>query len=483
MIFNSYIFISFFTVFFVLYWFVFNKNLKLQNLLLLAASYFFYAYADWRFLASLVAVSGLNFYLGLAIENAKTEKHKKLFLYIGVIQGIGGLAFFKYYNFFIESVKGLFSRINVSNNLETLNIIVPLGISFFTFRTVSYLLDIEKGKIQATKNWVVFFNYVSFFPSLLSGPIDKAKLLVPQLESVRIFNYENAVIGMRQIFWGFFKKLVIANNCAVITNMIFKDFETLSASTLFLGICLFTFQIYADFSGYSDMAIGFSRLIGFNITKNFNYPFFAQNIAEYWRKWHISLTSWVTEYVFTPLSIAFRDYDKWGTMLAITINLALVGIWHGANWTYVFYGLLHSLYFVPLIFGSKNFNKTKKIDAQKAFPSLLELFNMAKTFVLVSFAAVLFKSDNLISAYKFYARLIDKSIIKLPEIEISKLGICLFFIAIMLVSEWNNRNEDFGFTLSKTKNIYVRWSFYFGVFLSIMFFGIFTENNFIYFQF
>ncbi|MBC7641431.1 MAG: MBOAT family protein [Flavobacterium sp.] len=457
--------------------------MKLQNLLLLAGSYFFYAFADWRFLGLLVAISGLNFYLGLKIQNTKIEKYRKIYLYLGLIQGIGGLAFFKYYNFFIESIKTVLIKINITNHLETLNIIIPLGISFFTFRTVSYLLDIEKGKIKASENWVVFFNYVSFFPSLLSGPIDKAKLLVPQLEQNRSFNYENAVLAMRQIFWGFFKKLVIANNCAVITASIFKNYENLTASTLLLGSFLFTFQIYADFSGYSDMAIGFARLLGFNITKNFNYPFFSQNIAEYWRKWHISLTSWVTEYVFTPLSISFRDFGKWGTMLAITINLVVVGIWHGANWTYVFYGLLHAIYFAPLILGNKNINKIKKIDANKTFPSVMELLNMTKTFTLVMLSSVLFKSENMTSAIKFYGCLLRQSILKIPEIELPKLAICLFFILILTATEWNNRNQDFGLTMFNTKNIYVRWSFYFGIFLAIMFFGIFTENEFIYFQF
>ena len=480
MIFNSYHFVAFFITFFVLYWFVFNKSLKLQNLLLLAGSYFFYGLADWRFLVLLIAISGLNFYLGKKIEKSKSEKSKKILLYIGIVQGIGGLAFFKYFNFFIDSIKSILAKINVVNNLQTLDIIVPLGISFFTFRTVSYLLDVEKEKIKATTNWIVFFNYVAFFPSLLSGPIDKAKLLVPQLEQNRNFDYENAVLGMRQILWGFFKKLVIANNCAVITNEVFKNYETQSASTLLIGSLLFTIQIYTDFSGYSDMAIGFSRLIGFKITKNFNYPFFGQNISEFWTRWHISLTSWLTEYVYMPLSISFRDLGNFGGILAVIINFCIVGLWHGANWTYLLFGFLNGCFYIPILLKNK---KVKKIDPNKTFPSGTELFNMIKTFLLITAALVLFKSRDIASAFGFYKSLFSFSIIKFPEIALPKLLICLLFSAILLVTEWNNRTQDFGLNLIKTDNVYKRWGIYFGILTAIVFFGIFTENQFIYFQF
>ena len=273
MIFNSYIFILFFAIVFGLYWFVFNSNVKTQNLVVLTASYFFYSYADWRFSFLLFGITILNYFLGIYIDKATQPTTRKILLYIGLIQGIGGLAFFKYYNFFVTSIVDAFALLSVSVSLKTLEIIVPLGISFFTFRTLSYLLDVEKGKIKPITDWIVFFTYVSFFPSLLSGPIDKARTFIPQLEKLRVFDYNQASDGMRQILWGFFKKIVVANNCAPITNEIFANYETLPASSLFLGALLYTFQIYADFSGYSDMAIGFSKLLGFTITKNFDYPF------------------------------------------------------------------------------------------------------------------------------------------------------------------------------------------------------------------
>ena len=258
MIFNSLVFLIYFILFFFLYWFVFNKGVKYQNLFLLFGSYFFYAWADWRFLSFLIGVSTINFLLGIYIE--KETRYKRLFLYIGLIQGIGGLAFFKYFNFFITSFNDLFQSLNVNLHLQILNIAIPLGISFFTFRTIGYILDVEKGKIKATKDWLVFFNYVSFFPSLLSGPIDKAKLFVPQLERKREFDYNQATDGVRQIVWGLFKKVVIADNCAIITTQTFDNYQILPGSNLLFAAFLFTIQIYADFSGYSDMAIGLSLI-------------------------------------------------------------------------------------------------------------------------------------------------------------------------------------------------------------------------------
>jgi alginate O-acetyltransferase complex protein AlgI len=356
MIFNSAPFFIFFTAFFLLYWLVFNRNLKLQNLLILTGSYVFYAWWDWRFLFLLAGYSLLNFLLGLYMGRVKSQRAKNWLMYTGVIAGLGSLLYFKYSNFFITSLLGIFPRLDI----HTIQLILPLGISFYTFRTLSYLFDIHKGKMQPTTNWVAFFAFVAFFPCLLSGPVDKAKTLLPQLQAKRNFNYTNAADALRQILWGLFKKIVIADNLSLVTNNVYDNYLHLPGSTLLIGIVYFAIQLYADFSGYSDMAIGIARLLGFNITRNFDYPFFAQNIAEFWRKWHISLTSWLTEYVFTPLSITFRDYDKWGLVMAIMINFTLIGIWHGANWTFVLFGILHGFYYIPLIIKG-TLNKKKKI--------------------------------------------------------------------------------------------------------------------------
>jgi alginate O-acetyltransferase complex protein AlgI len=482
MAFTSFSFIVFFLTFFLLYWWIFKDNLQKQNLLLLVGSYVFYSWADWRFLPMLIGVSALNYFLGIQIERTQNSKVRQFLLYIGLIQGIGLLAFFKYFNFFIESFNSLFHLFNLNFNLETLSIIVPLGISFFTFRTISYVLDVDKGKINATKDWVVFFNYVSFFPSLLSGPIDKAKTLIPQLEKKRTFDYYIATDGLRQILWGLFKKVVIADNCAAITNPIFDNYHAFPASSLILGAFLYTIQVYADFSGYSDMAIGFSRLIGFNITKNFDFPFFAQNIAEFWRKWHMSLTSWVTEYVFTPLSIRFRNYDKAGLILAIIINLTIVGIWHGAKWTNVLYGFLHGCYFIPLILMGTMNKKKKKVKNI----SLREFINMISTFTLVMLTFIVFRSDTIPQAFDYFKCLFSASLFSIPILPSGKLGalIAFAFILIMMALEWKGRESEYGIAqVGKLWRKPIRWSFYVMILFAIGMFMQTKETPFIYFQF
>ena len=482
MIFNSITFLAFFLIIFCLYWWVFNKKTTAQNFLILLGSYVFYGWSDWRFLSLLIGVSALNFYLGLKISKTESERWKKIYLNIGLIQGIAGLAYFKYFNFFITSFKQSFAAFGMNLDIHTLSIIVPLGISFFTFRTISYLLDVEKGKIEATTNALVFFNYVSFFPSLLSGPIDKAKLLIPQLEKTREFNYNLAADGMRQILWGLFKKVVIANNCATITNEIFTNYTQLPASSLLIGAFYYTIQIYADFSGYSDMAIGIAKLLGFSITKNFDFPFFAQNIADFWRKWHMSLTSWLTEYVFTPLSIKFRDYDKIGLILAIVINFTICGIWHGANWTYVLFGFLHGCYFIPLILNG-TMNKKKVIKTDRMFPTLSEFSKMVMTFTLVMFTFIIFRAESITKAFDYMRLLFSSSLLKIPVVDFISVAICQLFITFMVITEWLHRDKQHGLELAAMSNSKKRWALYFFVLFSLFFFGLFSDNQFIYFQF
>ncbi len=483
MSFTTIVFFLFITIFFLLYWLVFNKNLKLQNLLLLAGSYIFYAWADWRFLPLLTGISLLNFLLGIYIEKKPGANQKRVLLLIGILQGIGALVFFKYFNFFIASFNDVFSSLKINVSLQTLNIIVPLGISFFTFRTISYLLDIDKGKIKATHDWIMFFTYVAYFPSLLSGPIDKAKTFIPQLEKKRVFDYAQASDGMRQILWGLFKKLVVADNCALITNYIFSNYHELPASTLFLGTFFYCIQVYADFSGYSDMAIGISNLLGINITKNFDYPFFSQNIADFWRKWHISLTAWLTQYVFTPLSIAFRNYRKKGLILAILLNFAIIGIWHGANWNFLLFGLLHGSFYIPLIL-KDTMNKKRKIAKGKIFPSLRETINMVSLFILIMFTFVIFRLNTITDALNYYKLLFSRSLFSKP---ITNDGVTVtvtfIFIIVMISTEWLQREKDHGLQIDNIKSRLVRMSVYYLLFLSIFIFKANEANQFIYFQF
>jgi D-alanyl-lipoteichoic acid acyltransferase DltB (MBOAT superfamily) len=341
MLFNSIEFVIFFILLFVLYHFVLKERTKMQNILLLVASYFFYGYTNWKILPLLI-VSTLVFYgLGIVISKTENQKRKSFFTALGVGFGIGVLGYFKYANFFIESFQTVFESIGLQTNIHTFKIIVPIGISFYTFRLLSYIIDINRGKYEPTRDLIAFSTYVAFFPCILSGPIDRPNTLIPQLQAKRVYDYHLSVDGMRQILWGLFKKMVVADNCALAANEIFGDSAHCSGSTLALGAVFYTFQMYADFSGYTDMAIGIAKLLGFRITKNFNYPLFAQNISDYWRRWHISLTSWLTDYVFMPLNVKWRNWGKWGMILAIIVDFVLCGFWHGANWTFVLWGLYH----------------------------------------------------------------------------------------------------------------------------------------------
>ena len=477
MLFNSLDFLIFFTIFFVLYWLFANKNIKHQNLLLLFSSYVFYSFTDYRFLLYLVGVSLLNYVLGISIE--KSSNYKKTLMYIGVIQGIAGLVFFKYFNFFIDSFNNLFYTLNINLNLETLNILIPLGISFFTFRTISYVLDVYNENIKATKDWLVFFNYVAFFPSILSGPIDKSKLFVPQLEKNRIFNYKEASSGIRQILWGLFKKVVVADNCLFFVNEIFDNNTDYSGATLLVGAIFFSFQLYADFSGYSDMAIGVSRVLGFNISKNFDFPFFSQNIAEFWRKWHISLTSWLTEYVFTPLNFSLRKLGKTGLIISILINFTICGIWHGANWTYIIFGFLHGCLFIPLIL-NETLNKHNKLAQKKNLPSFKELVNMLSIFFTVTLTFIVFRSENISHTLIYFSEIFSSSLFLIPETPSIKV---ILFVSILILLEWYGRKDEYAIEkifLAYKKSL--RWFIYL-VFVLLILYYAGEEKTFYYFQF
>ncbi len=478
MLFTTIPFTLFFVVFFCLYWFVFGKSLKLQNLLILTGSYIFYAWWDWRFLFLLVGFSLIIFLLGGYMSKTQSQRTKNMLMYTGTVIGLGLLLYFKYTNFFILSFMVAFAKLHVHLDIHTLDIILPIGISFYTFRALSYLFDIHKGKTEPTDDWVVFFSFVAFFPCLLSGPIDKSKTLIPQLERKREFTYEKGADAMRQILWGFFKKMVIADGLAGFTNDIYANYHTLSASTLLMGIFYFAIQLYADFSGYSDMAIGIARLLGFNVTKNFNFPFFAQNIADFWRRWHISLTTWLTDYVFTPLSITFRDYDTMGLIMAILVNFTLIGIWHGSNLTFVLFGFLHGCFYIPLILKG-TLNKKNKLNPDKALPTFKELIAMLQTFILASFSFILFRSDNIRDAFGFFKRLFSKSLLSLP----SSGRLFIPIVIILLVIEWIQRNKEHVLQIERIRYASVRWGIYLAIIIAIGFFFRADTKTFMYVKF
>jgi len=482
MIFNSIEFLIFFIIVFSLYYFVLKEKTKPQNILLLVASYVFYAWANWKILPLLAVTTAVFYGLGIVAFEAKTEKRKSLFTIVGVVFGLGTLLYFKYFNFFISSFRDLFELFGLQINRHTFKIIVPIGISFYTFRLLSYIIDIQRGKIEPTRDIIAFAAYVAFFPCILAGPIDRPATLIPQLQSKRVFDYPLAVDGVRQFLWGLFKKTLIADNCAIYVNQVFESYQNQTGSTLLLAAIFYSFQMYADFSGYTDMAIGVAKVLGFRVTKNFDYPYFAQNIAEFWRKWHISLTSWLTDYVFMPLNVKWRDWGKWGMILAIIVNFVLCGLWHGDNWTFVLWGFYHGLLFIPLILSGAMYKKNKIETYKCGFPKLKVLLKIMLTFGLVTLGMVLFRAESIEQAFEYLGGMINKNLLSMPLL-MDRTYYIPVFILIMLIVEWVGRKNQFGLEkLGITWKPVYRYAMYYAVVLLILLFGG-KEQVFIYFQF
>ena len=478
MLFNSFSFALFFPIVFVLYWFVFNKKYTHQNYLLLFASYFFYANWDWRFMLLLLFSTILDYVSGLKIEAANSKTKMKIWLWLSIGINLGFLGFFKYFNFFIGSFTELLKDLGIQVNVSTLQIILPVGISFYTFHGLSYVLDIYNGKIKAEKNFVDYSVFVSFFPLLVAGPIERATHLLPQIQKERKFDYSKSIDGLRQILWGLFKKIVIADNCAEYANTIFNNSADQSGSNLVLGALFFTIQIYCDFSGYSDIALGTARLLGIELLKNFSFPYFSRDIAEFWRRWHISLSSWFRDYLYIPLG-----GSKGGIWMKIrnTFIIFLVsGFWHGANWTFIFWGFLNALYFLPLLLTNNNRNNLEVVAMGKLLPSLKDFFKIAITFGLTVFAWIFFRAESLTHAFNYIGGIFSPSLFTLPTV--FSLNI-IFLIIFFFVIEWFGREDRFAL-----ESFGLKWPpflrigfYYFIIFLIIMFMG--NEQEFIYFQF
>ena len=487
MIFNSLTFLLFFIAVFLIYWFPLKNTTRGQNIFLLLASYFFYGYADWKMLPLLIVATLIFYYLGKTIAGAKSEKQGYWLTFAGVALGVGTLLYFKYLNFFIESFASFFNAVGLYANLHTFNIIMPLGISFFTFRLLSYIIDIYRGKGQPADDIIAFGTYVAFFPCILSGPIDRPAF-IKQLQAKREFNYDQAADGCRQILWGLFKKIVVADNCAIYVDQVWSDVAHQSGSTLLLAAFMYSIQLYADFSGYSDMAIGVGKLLGLKIAKNFNYPFFALNIADFWRRWHMSLTSWLTDYVFMPLNIKFRDWGNWGMILAIIINMVLVGMWHGANWTYAVFGLYHGLLFVPLILSGAFFKKAKLQTNKFDLPVLKDFGRVVLTFVLVMIGQMIFRAESLGQLCEYVSGMMQWGTLRasyrffLPDNTF--VYPTNIFIILMFVIEWCQRNKNHGLEVQHEieKFRWVRVIFYYALVLIIVLASC-EEKTFIYFQF
>lgn len=481
MLFNSVEFAIFLPLVFILYWFVTNRKIKVQNLLIVAASYLFYGWWDWRFLSLIVFSSFVDFLVGQGLGKTENKRYRKLLLATSVFVNIGFLGFFKYFNFFAESFADAFTLLGASFEPTRLNIILPVGISFYTFQTLSYSIDVYRKKLEPTRDIVAFFAFVSFFPQLVAGPIERATNLLPQFYKRRIFNHEKAVDGMRQILWGLFKKIVIADNCAEYANLIFNNSEAYSGSTLLLGVIFFAFQIYGDFSGYSDIAIGTSRLFGFNIMKNFAFPYFSRDIAEFWRRWHISLSSWFRDYVYIPLGGS--RVSKIKVVRNTFVIFVVSGFWHGANWTFIVWGALNAIYFLPLLFFKRNRRNMETVAPGKILPSAREFLNMIATFSLTLFAWIFFRAESVGHAFAYLAGICNKSLFTVPSVLSLKMILVIIILVGFILFEWLNREKEFALERKKKQTPKVfRWALYFGIVFAIMWFGG-SSQDFIYFQF
>ena len=483
MLFNSLDFAIFLPIVFVLYWFVFNRNLKWQNLLVAAASYLFYGWWDWRFLSLIFFSTLVDYFVGRNLGNITDKSQRKILLWVSIIVNLGFLGFFKYYNFFLDNFKSAFSIAGYELNANSLNIILPVGISFYTFQTLSYTIDVYKNRLEPAKDFISFTAFVSFFPQLVAGPIERATNLLPQFYRRREFEYSNAVNGMRQILWGLFKKVVIADNCAVYANYIFENSSDLSGSTLVLGAIFFTFQIYGDFSGYSDIAIGTARLFGFNLMQNFAFPYFSRDIAEFWRRWHISLSTWFRDYVYIPLG-----GSRGGTWMKVRntfIIFIVSGFWHGANWTFIVWGALNAIYFLPLLLAKKNRQNIGVVAENSFFPSIKEFGQMSLTFGLTVLAWIFFRAENISHAVSYLKGIFDISLFTLPYYV--GIGFAVKFVPIIIlffVIEWLGRTETFAIeNLGSIKSTRVNWLVHACLVLLIGLYMYTSETNFIYFQF
>ena len=503
MLFNSIQFAVFLPIVFLLYWFVFDRfiskskwQLRLQNAFVVVASYVFYGWWDWRFLLLIAFTSFCSWGSGMlmqrvdsqqfdpkltgggnSLEINKLQKHKKLIATANIVLNLLILAVFKYYDFFVTEFAQLF---HVSTDGLLLKVILPVGISFYTFQALSYSIDVYRGKIEPTKDIVAFFAFISFFPQLVAGPIERATNLLPQFLKKREFDYDTAVDGMRQILWGLFKKIVVADNCAVYVDQVFKTGGT--GSTLLLAAVFFTFQIYGDFSGYSDIAIGTAKLFGIKLMRNFNVPYFSRDIAEFWRRWHISLTTWFRDYVYIPLGGSRVSRAK--VVRNTFVIFLLSGFWHGANWTFIAWGAYHAVLFLPLILTGKNRKYTNQVAEGRILPTFKEAGQMLLTFFLAVFGWIIFRASGMPSALHYLEGMLQFGTLRasyrfftLPEMWPTNL-----FIVIMLVVEWQQRGKEHGLDIADLKPL-TRYALVVLLIEFVLFFMATTPSQFIYFQF
>jgi len=477
MLFNSLEFAFFLPIVFAIYWLLRN-HLKLQNLFVVLASYVFYGWWDWRFLILIAFTSFCSWGSGLLIAKSQNLKAAKAWTAINIVLNLAILAIFKYYDFFVSEFGALFGR---STESLLLRIILPVGISFYTFQALSYSIDVYRKKIEPTRDIVAFFAYVAFFPQLVAGPIERATNLLPQFLQKRTFSYEQGVDGMRQILWGLFKKIVIADNCAIYVDQVWATYDTQSGSTLLLAAILFTFQIYGDFSGYSDIAIGTAKLFGIKLMRNFNNPYFSRDIAEFWRRWHISLTTWFRDYVYIPLGGSRVSKAK--IVRNTFVIFLLSGFWHGANWTFIAWGAYHALLFLPLILLGMNRKYTNQVAEGRWLPTWKEAGQILLTFMLAVIGWIIFRAETIGQAWSIMGDICSRSLLTVPFLMSRSFYLPLFCsIAFLLLIEWLNRDYQHGLA-RVTKWRWVNVLFYYALIVVMYWLSVSGNVQFIYFQF
>ena len=518
MLFNSLEFAFFLPIVFLLYWFLTPSGtngpryslfhywhvseqtaLNIQNAFVLVASYVFYGWWDWRFLLLIAFTSFCSWGSGLLIGRSLTRPSlkgrrlisPKFWMIANIVLNLGILAVFKYYDFFVSEFGQLFG---ISTDSLLLRIILPVGISFYTFQALSYSIDVYRQKIEPTKDIIAFFAFISFFPQLVAGPIERATNLLPQFLNKRTFSYDQATDGMRQILWGLFKKIVVADNCATYVDQVWATYDTQTGSTLLLAAILFTFQIYGDFSGYSDIAIGTAKLFGIKLMRNFNNPYFSRDIAEFWRRWHISLTTWFRDYVYIPLGGSRPEipahiknpdrYKKWIIVRNTFVIFLLSGFWHGANWTFIAWGAYHALLFLPLILLGKNRKYTNQVAEGRFLPTWKECGQILLTFALVVLGWIIFRAETITQAWDIIKSIFSNSLFTIPWLRNRYFYIPLFTcLVLQILTEWINRQKSHPFDLSSINNHTVKYLIYFVIISLIIFFTPPTPSPFIYFQF
>ena len=477
MLFNSIHFAVFFPLFFALYWSMQRLPLRVQNSFVLLGSLLFYGLWDWRFAGLLLLGALVDFGLGLAMVRPGLADRRKSLLLVSLVMNLGLLGLFKYYNFFIESFASLLGLFGLQASLPTLALLMPVGISFYTFKRLSYTMDIFRDRLQPTRDPVAFLAFVSFFPQIMAGPIDRGTTLLPQFLKRREFSGAQATDGLLQILTGFLKKMVIADNLLPVVNRLFTDHAEYDGLSLIIGVFFAAMQLYADFSGYSDIAIGIGKLLGFRLMENFSMPYFSRDIAEFWRRWHISLSNWLRDYLYVPLCGHKPSRNRRGMM--IVVLFVICGLWHGAGWTYVFWGLLHGLYFLPMTLRKRQKRYLGTAASGRVLPSWEETGAMLKTSLLVSFAWIFFMASSFSDAYGILTGIFTRPY---QGLDYQPFVPLLVGCVLLLSLEWLQREKEFFLQIAELP-FPVRWLAYNLCIVIILVFGAFGSTGFIYAQF